>query len=447
MDRTPRYPVRVSRPRPIRRRARPRCAGLALEALESRELLSGGAGGPLNVGMNLDQLSYYSPDPMFVDIMKMALDGWGATPLATPEIPRIEPNVTLPPMDQNGYPIGLGNLPSLGYGLDTTVITNSNGHYPTGTYTLTFDGSGTVAVVDNVGPLQYFTQSGGLGTPFNVVIPRASNPGIVVAITSSNPADYVRNIRLIMPGDQNTYQTEPFNPEFLSELAPFSYLRFTVPMGINSASQLVGMTSAQETPVTYRTQTGVYGMSIQYMVQLCNILQEGMWVNMPVGASSDYDANFAQYVHDNLDPGLKVYIEYGNEVWNNGYSAEWNYINTNAITNGVSFNVETADLMAGCWNTWLQVFAGETDRMERVVATQFASAPTLNVLITQLVATSSPSDPDHGFDVVSGGAYFFPDTSSFNAETTVQQIEAAAMSALSSTLEPRLQAFVGVANA
>ena len=78
----------------------------------------------------------------------------------------------------------------------------------------------------------------------------------------------------------------------------------------------------------------------------------------------------------------------------------------------------------------------------RVVAT-FIDIPSLmNQEIAQLVATSSPDDPDHGFDVVSAAAYFGPDDASFNAETTVQQILAAGMSALTGVFEQQLQGFM-----
>ena len=334
-------------------------------------------------------------------------------------------------MDQNDYPVGLGNLPSQGYGLATCMFVNDGNHYPTGTYTLTFDGAGTVDIVNFTGPVQVFSQNGGLGTPFNVNIPTALSGGIVVAITSSDPADYVRNIRLVMPGLESTYQTQPFNPQYLSTLQGFSYLRFGS-IGVNNASwnEEVGMTWADETPVTYRTQAKTTGESVEYMVDLCNELHENMWVNMPVGSDSTYLTNFATYVKDNLDPGLKVYVEYGNEVWNSGYTAEWNYVSAYATANSLTTQQATADLTANCWNIWRQVFTGQTSRMVRVLATQFDAPFQLNPEIARLVATSSPSDPNHGFDIISEAPYFGPNTSSFNSQTTVQQIEAAGIADL-----------------
>ena len=171
-----------------------------------------------------------------------------------------------------------------------------------------------------------FSQAGGTGSPSNVYINSTSGFGILIAITSSNPSDYVRNIRLVMPGFQNSYLSQPFNPAYLAELEPFQQIRVIGLMGLNSTTQNVGETWAEETPVTYRTQTKSTGVSVQYLVDLANVLQENLWVNMPVGADSSYVTNFSQYVAQNLDPNLKVYVEYGNEVWNNNYYNEWSYV-------------------------------------------------------------------------------------------------------------------------
>ena len=68
----------------------------------------------------------------------MSVDGWQVVEAANPALyPFNISGVTEPPMDSNGYPIGLGNLPPRGYGLRITfVFLHNGGIYPTGTYTL-----------------------------------------------------------------------------------------------------------------------------------------------------------------------------------------------------------------------------------------------------------------------------------------------------------------------
>ena len=72
-------------------------------------------------------------------------------------------------------------------------------------------------------------------------------------------------------------------------------------MGINTGTQNVGLTWSDDTPATYRTQATPTGVSVQYLVDLANVLQENLWVNMPVGADSSFVTNFSQYVDDNLE--------------------------------------------------------------------------------------------------------------------------------------------------
>ena len=128
-----------------------------VETLERRELLAGG----LDVGMNINEVSYGETTNMFVDAMKMSSNEWSVTSATTPGIPWSVPAAARPPpLDGNGYPIGLGNLAAQGYAVYTVVFHNLQ-HYPTGTYTLTFDGKGTVAIDDAGDKDLFFTQAAG----------------------------------------------------------------------------------------------------------------------------------------------------------------------------------------------------------------------------------------------------------------------------------------------
>jgi hypothetical protein len=48
-------------------------------------------------------------------------------------------------------------------------------------------------------------------------------------------------------------------------------------------------------------------------------LQAHPWFSIPHAASDDWVLGFASLVLNTLRPDLKVYIEYSNEVWNNGF--------------------------------------------------------------------------------------------------------------------------------
>src|SRR5262245_50838008 len=123
--------------RPIGRRA------LSLESLEERALLSGTLD-PLSVGIESSGFPSASSSYMFANLMYQSNPVWavgkfGSSGFVAQNLPQ-----PLPPMDANGYPIGLGNLQSQGAAVYTSIANGSAGNFPTGTYTLTFDGKGTV---------------------------------------------------------------------------------------------------------------------------------------------------------------------------------------------------------------------------------------------------------------------------------------------------------------
>ena len=93
---------------------------------------------------------------------------------------------------------------------------------------------------------------------------------------------------------------------------------------------------------------------------------------MPVNADSAFVTNFSTYFADNLDSNLKVYVEYGNEVWNSGYTDANNFVHAYEVANNLEFPQATAVLATNMWNVWRQSFAGQTDRVVRVLANQFS---------------------------------------------------------------------------
>jgi hypothetical protein len=204
---------------------------------------------------------------------------------------------------------------------------------------------------------------------------------------------------------------------------------------------------SQRTTATYRTQTKSSGVAVEYMVQLANTLHKDMWVNMPYLADDAYVQGFAQYVHDNLAPGLKVYVEYGNEIWNGAGPAfypAFQYVDNYAQTHGITHQQATADLSTHDWNIWRNIFGSQTGvTFLRVAATQFSNPDLVNQEITRLVATADPTDPDHGFDVVSGAPYFTPNYSQYTAATTVQQMESDSLNA-AYALAPAVDQFMAM---
>ncbi len=62
-----------------------------------------------------------------------------------------------------------------------------------------------------------------------------------------------------------------------------------------------------------------HGVAFEYLLTLANVLGSDVWINIPHRADDNYVNNLAAYLRDNLHPSLKVYVEYSNEIWNNGF--------------------------------------------------------------------------------------------------------------------------------
>ncbi len=58
------------------------------------------------------------------------------------------------------------------------------------------------------------------------------------------------------------------------------------------------------------------GVPLEVMVALANQIGADPWFNIPHFATDDFVREFAEYVRDNVDPGLQIHIEYSNEAWN-----------------------------------------------------------------------------------------------------------------------------------
>jgi hypothetical protein len=196
---------------------------------------------------------------------------------------------------------------------------------------------------------------------------------IFLRVTATDPKNYVRNIRVIMPGFEATYRDNPWHPKFLERWRGAACLRFMDFMHTNGSH----VTSWSERPRPEDATFSTKGVPAELLVDLANRLQADPWFCMPHKADDDYVRRFALLVKERLDPRLKAYVEYSNEVWNSGfqqhgYAAEqgqklgfadkkweaaWRY---NAYRSVQIFRI------------WEEAFGGR-DRLVRVLASQAAS--------------------------------------------------------------------------
>jgi len=269
---------------------------LLLVCLASWPLKSAGgevAPAQSRLGINLAGPSDWNTELPFVDVFRLARH-WISQRKGEPwgKGPKLE-------LDANGWV----NRLEADCWAETLLSTIEGGHYPTGQYLCLYEGDGRIdfgsAREVSRGPGRIVFEPGGQGAFF-------------LRIRRTNPENRVRNIRVIMPGFEKTYRDNPWHPAFLARWRQFNTIRFMDWMLTNGSK--VRTWADRPTP-EYFTCTE-RGVPLELMIDLCNRLGVNPWFCMPHEADDDYVRQFARQVNRDLKPGLKVYVEYSNEIWN-----------------------------------------------------------------------------------------------------------------------------------
>lgn len=308
------------------------------------------------LGMNLAGVTDYASELVFVDAFKSARgfisqakgQPWG-----------------------KGGPLELdkqGNVKSLKEGqfAETVVWTDFKDRYPSGTYLCLYDGKGDVDLTSDAKVTK--REPGRL-----VVEVKAKSGSGFLRITKTDPADLVRNIRLIPIEQEKTVQEHPFRKDFMDRWKGFRVFRFMDWQRTNDSP----LVEWDDRPTPGHHSQALKGVALEYMIQLCNELSVEPWFCMPHKASDDFVRKFASMVKEKLKPSLKVHVEYSNECWN-GQFAQARYCAEMGRKLDLSKNAYEAQLRyysqrsVEVFKLWEEVFGGK-DQLVRVLATQSAN--------------------------------------------------------------------------
>ncbi len=300
-------------------------------------------------------------------------------------------------------------------------------------------------------------------------------------ITDISSSSYIKNIRIVMPGgtcinnstgktdnpfirvdetdicpNGTTYESFAkrletdrnaiiFNPDYLMFLRNFKVIRMmnlmeaslkhlcytadNCPAGVGTWDHRAKMDDAVWGGNDGRTADEDHkGVPIKVMTTLANTLKRDIWVNMPHISSDDYVSNYAKQVYAELDPSLKVYLEYSNEVWNNGFAghayttSEGNKLNLGSIPADTQqycdgLSAENREKNTRChadyysrlrfysqraveiFKLWKTEFSGSNSRLVRVLGSFIGDK-----ILTQRMLEHVPTDE---IDVVAIAPYFF----------------------------------------
>ena len=314
-----------------------------------------------SLGTNLSQVTDYSRELPFVDVFKMArtwipqIQGgaWGQGPALQ--------------QDVNGWITSL----QPGQYAETILLDNAlddQPNFPAGQYTVLWDGEGT---------LQFDLRSATIvsQSPGRMVVSIApAQNGVFIMETATNPANYLRNIRFIMPGFENSWQTQPFNPRFLQSLGGYRVLRFMEWMLTNGSTVRNWSDRAHPGDYTYTRR----GVPLEVLIQLANSTGIAPWFNIPAQATDGYVQQFAAMVNQQLSVSARFYLEYSNENWNGTFS-QTPWIQAQGQAAGFSSDPTMAGFYYNGWRS-SQIFTifrsalSTPDRMIRVMAAQAANS-------------------------------------------------------------------------
>lgn len=395
------------------------------------------------LGVNIEQLNYWSTQWMLVDVFKRGSSWFPQCDWDECDNTWDTGESELIDVDEHGWVRSLPaeNDPDVDYRFVSTIIFfDAEGHYPAGQYVVLYDGEGTLRYDHDAVKIEELSGPG--RDVIEVSVP--SNGGIKIEVRATDPnqtGDYLRNIRVITPGgicDNNPfiyattaescsspenftafvdiYETQRFHPLFLQKLTPFHVFRT---VQLQKTNDQFTLSSWQDRPVLEDAfWSGEYGIPLELIYELANYLKADPWVNLPTRADDTFVANFSAMMRENLDEGLKTYVEYGNEVWNtaapyetNGQwiqqqgQAQWPDSTENEYIIRINWFAKRTSEICEIWKTdW----AAESDRVQCVMG-GFVANPWLNdqALSCPLwAAENGGTDCSQNIDTLAIGVYF-----------------------------------------
>lgn len=253
-------------------------------------------------------------------------------------------------------------------------------------------------------------------------------------------------IRVWLAQNETSLEGQLFHPLFLQRIADrsWAYIRF-MDWGMTNASPVMdwadrrlpshifqaGILNRRSPALDDNTSPGdrETGVAYEYMVALCNATGKNMWINVPHLASADfmtrlaklirfgsdgvnpYDAPQANPVFAPLDPSLKVFIEYSNEIWSSGFSfPQGNWAEAQAAAAGLGGGLEGKGRFNGrkfcdTWRAFQEVFGG-TSRLVRVAATFTANDTYTSAFLNEIAEYGPTLTPAVAPDVLAVTTYF-----------------------------------------
>ena len=404
--------------------------------------------GTLPIGMNLAGIADWEPGFPFLNLM------WGARVWLTRNVAGDGPwNTEMTAkleLDENGYPLEVPFQPEDADG-PQSVFTLLPNVLTAGTYVILYDGVGEIGTAGGTKIVD--------SKPGRIVISMAHEANVTpeeISILRSVRGDHIRNVRVLPIAHEHAdLQTNPFRPEVIAFCRPWHCLRFMDWLGTNNSGN---QKWADRKKPTFCTQVGAEGdvlgllgnatpawerkwasgVAIELCVKLANLTRTDAWLCVPHLADDDYIAEMAKLVKAQLDPSLKVYVEFSNEIWNWQFQqAHWmlrselagDLVSETAAAPPWKHNIKPKQFRDGvvasgagegsdhperigalfrrCFRIWEEVFSGiDRIRLVRVCTVQADWGDTALRTLTWVMRNG-------GCDALSPGGYFGPNADTY----------------------------------
>ncbi len=250
---------------------------------------------------------------------------------------------------------------------ETPLCTIDGGHYPSGDWTVLWEGEGKLQLSKG----KVLSSSPGR----MVATIDSQGGGFFLRLLETNPASPVHNIRVIMPGfTADDADRNPWHPRFLDRWRGVACVRFMDFQKTNNSPQRQWSDRSRIDDATFTRD----GIPIELLCDLANRIDADAWFCIPHQADDTYVREFARLVKAKLAPRRKAYVEYSNEVWN-GQFQQHRYAGEQGRKLGLAEKPweaawrYTARRSGEIFRIWEDVFGGH-DRLVRVLPSQAANS-------------------------------------------------------------------------
>ena len=354
----------------------------------------------LQFGTNLGGLADYGTELPFVNLMRNART-WYTRDVDNPNAAFNSGHADELEYRADGYPTHVPQtVAGTNYLQEVKTIWGIIDGWPVGEYTVLWEGTGEI---NFWGSYENLEQTNDHRIIFDVVDPI---DGIIeLSIVASDINDPIRNIRVLMPGTESTYETQPFYSLWVEKMSIFPSVRF---MDWGVTNGWGSDNSEWDDPTLFdwddRAQMNHYtwanekGIPYEMMIKLINDYDLDAWVCVPHRASDNYIQNMAELFRDNVESDRHLTVEYSNEIWN------WIFGQTQWLNKygcelqGVTWPEGIVPYMQNCLDIWSDVFANEMDRITRVAGVQASWQDVSNRMVNNLEPNS--------FDAITPTFYF-----------------------------------------